>query len=75
MELPKFLSQSMSFLQVRPRHFMNLIQYTNKSISNEQNKALPTHGNNTLREFGGKIKTNRELFFFTVLSSLGAFRE
>ena len=54
---------------------MNLIiQYTNKSISNEQNKALVTHGNSTLREFGGKIKTNRELFF-TVLSSLWALRE
>lgn len=43
---------------------MNLIiQYTNKRISNEQNKALVSHGNSTLREFGGKIKTNRELFF------------
>ena len=43
---------------------MNLIiQYTNKSISNEQNKALVSHGNSTLREFGGKIKTNRKPYF------------
>ena len=52
---------------------MNLIiQYTNKSISNEQNKALVSHGNSTLREFGGKIETNRELFFYSSLLSMGS---